>query len=250
MAHGVSLCPTTKRQAARGRRVRVGSSADASPGGGAPSSSRVPAGSGRSSTPRPGRHPRREGGVHLRRGGVDEAGRAQDLEDLGNLGIAELVGRRRTGPTHRHAGATAPAVGRRPGSPRRHTGAGRPEQGLDHREALVDHGCCLVSSSSLSAASRAKSSDAFPWASKALRCRSRRPRGARSSSSPSRARVRHPSASCGAWRPAPRSPPCPGPGATRRCGSSTGLPGAAVHPSRPSRSDPRTPPGWRACTGR
>jgi len=139
-----------------------------------PWSSPKPAKSARSSTPRPGRHPHREGEVHLGWGGVDEARRTQDLEDLGNLGIGELVGRRRPGASFRHSGPTAPAVDRRPGPPGRHSRHGRAEQGLDHLEALVDHGCWLVSSPRSRPAAAPRAPMLVPGARRALRCRSRR----------------------------------------------------------------------------
>ena len=61
---------------------------------------------------------------------------------------------------------------RGPGPAHRRAGSGRAEQRLHPAEALVDHSCCSVSVSALSASSRVKSSDAFPWISRAWRCRS------------------------------------------------------------------------------
>jgi hypothetical protein len=51
-----------------------------------------------------------------------------------------------------------------------------------------------------------------------------------------------------AWLPCPPAHQHPGPDATQSGARSTGLPGAATHPSRPARSTGRTPPARHACT--
>ena len=106
---------------------------------------------------------------HLRGGAVDEARRAQRVQDGGSLGGGELVRRCRSRPPMVGRRLVTPAVVAGSGPPDRAAGRPRSEQWLDRAEARLGHDCCLVSSS-LPASSRAKSSDAFPWISSACLC--------------------------------------------------------------------------------
>jgi hypothetical protein len=103
---------------------------------------------------------------HLRRGEIHEPGRAQGVQDVARLGGGELVRRRRARRTGTGRGwRLVPVVGG-PGPPGRGACRLGAQQRLDRGEALTDHGCRLVCPS-LSASSRSKSSDAFPWISSA-----------------------------------------------------------------------------------
>src|SRR5215207_2571806 len=106
---------------------------------------------------------------HLRRREVNEALGAQHVEDLAHLLVGELVRWRwpRSGRTRLGRRLTAVMRGPR-AAHRRARGAGA-EHRRDGVEAIVDHGCRLFVSS-LSASSRSKSSDAFPWISNASLC--------------------------------------------------------------------------------
>src|SRR5918995_156797 len=106
---------------------------------------------------------------HLRRREVNEALGAQHVEDLAHLLVCELVRWRWPRSDRTRLGRRLAAVMRGPrAAHRRARGAGA-EHRLDGVEATVDHGCRLFVSS-LSASSRSKSSDAFPWISNASLC--------------------------------------------------------------------------------
>ena len=102
---------------------------------------------------------------YLRRGQVHEPGRVQDAQHAAGLGGGELVRRHRQADTRAGPGRRRVPVMGGAGAPDRGAGRLGAQQRLDRGKAFLDHGCRLVSS--LSASSRSKSSDAFPWISSA-----------------------------------------------------------------------------------
>jgi SAM-dependent methyltransferase len=103
------------------------------------------------------------------------------------------------------------------------------EERLQLGERPLDHGCCLFSSS-LSASSRSKSSDAFPWICRARRCFASSPSRRSILRLPGPARPGRRFGAGGTSEPARERPPPRGPGATPPGGRSTGLPAGAGHP--------------------
>src|ERR1019366_7100015 len=97
----------------------------------------------------------------LGRRGVDEAA-PEHLEHALLLAWRQGVGRGGTRPWGPEPFRLERPVVRGPGTTHGRTGRSCPCEGLHLRKCLVDHRCCLFSSS-LSASSRPKSSDAFPW---------------------------------------------------------------------------------------
>lgn len=167
--------------------------------------------------------------------------------------LGELVRRYRPGRVRRHP-AHAPIVGGPRPAGRNTSGLGAEER-LHPGEALLGHGLCLFGCCSTlsvpSASSLAKSSEAFPWTSRASLCR-------RSwSSRRSTLRASLSTSLCVAsflpwppWAPSRQKGRPRVRGATRRYGRSTSPPGAITPPWRQVRRDVRTPPRWRACRRR
>jgi hypothetical protein len=135
--------------------------------------------------------------IHLGRRAVDEPVTSQHGQDLVHLGVRELVRRSWKGTAHGHLRPSSSSVHRCSGTFGGHTRRLRAEQRLDRGEALVDHGCCGVSESSLSASSLAKSSDAFPGPPRPCGAAPPGPQAGRSSSSPSPAPTGRPPAPTG-----------------------------------------------------